>query len=139
MTWADGLGASQTNVRRMTNALLYFPDYRSANPYQMLLYQHAGRDLYPRPGTIAEALVLHRQQSGGGRVIFHLHWEDAIYRQEASEDLAWHAAQSFLADAETFSIPVVRWSGPCITRRRTTAATSPSITSLRQSSPAWPT
>ncbi|MFL5335833.1 MAG: hypothetical protein ACJ8H8_22295, partial [Geminicoccaceae bacterium] len=86
----------------MTQALLYFPDYRSANPYQMLLYQHAARDLYPRPGTIAEALALHRQQSGGGRVIFHLHWEDAIYRQETSEELAWQAAQSFVTTLETF-------------------------------------
>ena len=86
----------------MPHALLFFPDYRSANPYQSLLHQHAGRNLYPRPGTIAEALALHRQQSGSGRVIFHLHWEDAIYRQEASEELAWQAAQSFLADLETF-------------------------------------
>jgi glycosyltransferase involved in cell wall biosynthesis len=86
----------------MTQALLYFPDYRSANPYQTLLYQHAGRDLYPRPGTIAEAVALHRQQGGGGRVIFHLHWEDAIYRQEASEELAWQAAQAFVTTLETF-------------------------------------
>ena len=86
----------------MPNALLFFPDYRSANPYQSLLYQHAGRDLYPRPGTIAEALALHRQQSGGGRVIFHLHWEDAIYRQEAGEEQAWQAAQAFLGDLEAF-------------------------------------
>ena len=55
-----------------------------------------GRERSPR------LLALHRQQGGGGRVIFHLHWEDAIYRQEASEELAWQAAQAFLTTLETF-------------------------------------
>ena len=86
----------------MTHALVFFPDYRSANPYQSLLYQHAGRDLYPRAGTIAEALALHRQRGVGGRVVFHLHWEDAVYRNEPTEALARQAAQAFLLALETF-------------------------------------
>src|SRR5215218_6658782 len=60
----------------MTHAMLFFPDYRAANPYQALLHVHAGRDLYPRPGTIGEAIALQGRCGVGGRVIFHLHWED---------------------------------------------------------------
>ena len=41
----------------MTHALVFYPDYRAANPYQTLLYEHAGRDLYPRCGTIADAIA----------------------------------------------------------------------------------
>jgi beta-1,4-mannosyltransferase len=86
----------------MTHALVFFPDYRPANPYQALLYQHAARDLYPHAGTIADALALHRQRSGHSRVIFHLHWEDAVYRAEPTEAGAWQAAQGFLSDLELF-------------------------------------
>lgn len=86
----------------MTHALVFFPDYRAANPYQTLLYDHAGRDLYPRFGTIAEALALQRHRGVGSRVIFHLHWEDAVYRNESDEPAAWRAAQRFLGDLETF-------------------------------------
>ncbi len=86
----------------MTHALLFFPDYRAANPYQSLLYREAGRHLHPQPGTVAEALALQRQRGAGSRVLFHLHWEDAIYRQETSEDLAWQAAQAFVATLEIF-------------------------------------
>jgi glycosyltransferase involved in cell wall biosynthesis len=84
----------------MTSLLVFCPDYRSANPYQTLLYEHAGRELYPRPGSIAEALALQRQRRLGARVIFHLHWEDGIYRNEPTEAAAWQAAQAFLADLE---------------------------------------
>ena len=96
----------------------------SANPYQTLLYQHAGRDLYPRCGTIAEALALHRQRGVrragdlppalGGRGL----------PQRADRGAAWQAAQRFLGELETFLEAAARWSGPCTTRRRTTAATS---------------
>lgn len=86
----------------MTHSLIFFPDYRVANPYQTLLHQHAGRELYPQAGMIAEALALQRQRSVGSRVLFHLHWEDAIYRQEPSEAEAWQVAQGFLGTLETF-------------------------------------
>lgn len=92
----------RTNAPRMTHSLLFFPDYRAANPYQTLLHQHAGRELYPQAGTIAEAVALQRQRSVGSRVLFHLHWEDAVYRQEPSEALAWQVAQAFLGTLETF-------------------------------------
>lgn len=85
----------------MAHSLVFFPDYRSANPYQRLLYEHAGRALYPEAGTIAQALARQRQ-APFGRVIFHLHWEDAVYRNEPSEAAAWAAAQTFLSQLELF-------------------------------------
>jgi glycosyltransferase involved in cell wall biosynthesis len=86
----------------MTYALVFYPDYRAANPYQTLLYDHAGRDLHPRHGTITDAADLQRHRGVGSRVIFHLHWEDAVYRNEASEPAAWQAAQRFLHELEAF-------------------------------------
>jgi glycosyltransferase involved in cell wall biosynthesis len=86
----------------MTHQLVFFPDYRAANPYQTLLYRHAARDLHPRAGTIGDALALQDQQAARDRVIFHLHWEDAVYRNEPDETAAWQAAQHFLADLESF-------------------------------------
>jgi glycosyltransferase involved in cell wall biosynthesis len=66
----------------MGHELLFFPDYRAANPYQQLLYDHAGGWLHPRPAPVAEALQLLRQKGLDERVILHLHWEDAVYRNE---------------------------------------------------------
>jgi glycosyltransferase involved in cell wall biosynthesis len=86
----------------MAHALLFFPDYRSANPYQRLLYGHAGRDLHPQPATIGEALVRQQQQGLADRTVFHLHWEDAVHRNEPSEAAAWRAAQLFLDGLELF-------------------------------------
>ena len=34
--------------------------------------------------------------------IFHLHWEDAVYRMEPSEEAAHHAAQTFLTSLEAY-------------------------------------
>lgn len=88
-------------IASMAHGLTFFPDYRIANPYQRLLYEHAGRELHPQPGTIVQALV-RQQQAPADRVIFHLHWEDAAYRNEPSEAAAWPAAQRFLDDLELF-------------------------------------
>lgn len=82
--------------------LLFFPDYRAANPYQRLLYEHAGGWLRPRPGGVDEAVEALRRKGPGERVVFHLHWEDAAYRQEADEAAAWRAAQVFLDGLEAF-------------------------------------
>jgi glycosyltransferase involved in cell wall biosynthesis len=87
----------------MAHDLLFFPDYRVANPYQRLLYDHAGAELHPRPGTVTDALTLLRRKADGSHVIFHLHWEDAAYRNEADEPQAWAAAQAFLSELEMFA------------------------------------
>ena len=86
----------------MAHELLFFPDYRVANPYQRLLYDHAGAELHPRPGTVDDALGVLRRKAPGERAIFHLHWDDAVYRNEPDEPAAWRAAQAFLDGLEAF-------------------------------------
>ena len=39
----------------MQHTVIYFPDYRHANPYQWLLYSHLDRDFHVRSGCIAVA------------------------------------------------------------------------------------
>ncbi len=87
----------------MADELVFFPDYRVANPYQRLLYDHAGAWLHPRPGTVDDALAALRRKGPGERVVFHLHWEDAAYRNEPDEPAAWAAAQAFLDGLEAFA------------------------------------
>lgn len=68
--------------------VIAFPDYARQNPYQRLAYGALpeGRLSY---GTLAEAVAVVEQ---GRRVTFHLHWEDALYRNLRRE--AWPAAQA---------------------------------------------
>lgn len=86
----------------MGHELLFFPDYRTANPYQQLLYDHAGGWLHPRPAPVGDALELLRRKGPEERVLFHLHWEDAVHRNEPDEAAAWRAAQAFLDELEAF-------------------------------------
>ncbi|MFO1039528.1 MAG: glycosyltransferase [Geminicoccaceae bacterium] len=86
----------------MAHSLFFFPDYRGANPYQRLMYAHAAPELHPQAGTITEALARTAQSAPGERVIFHLHWEDAVYRNEPDEDAALRAAETFLDQLERF-------------------------------------
>ncbi|MGF1475332.1 MAG: glycosyltransferase [Geminicoccaceae bacterium] len=69
-----------------------FPDYRTANPYQRLLYD----DFDPAFAVDFEdwrsALAKDDEPVG----IFHLHWEDAIYRMAPGEDEAKAQAQAFI-------------------------------------------
>ncbi len=86
----------------MPHRLVFFPDYRAANPYQSLLYAHSAAELHPVPGTIARALELRALQPPEAGMIFHLHWEDAVYRNEPDEAAARAAARRFVADLERF-------------------------------------
>jgi glycosyltransferase involved in cell wall biosynthesis len=86
----------------MQHCLVYFPDYAHANPYQAMLYASIDGAFSARPGTIADAQqVLHRA-SWPERTIFHLHWEDAIYRHLPGAAAALEECQSFLDRAEQF-------------------------------------
>ena len=86
----------------MAHSLVFFPDYRAANPYQSLLYEHSAPELHPRPATIGEALELRARQGFEDGAIFHLHWEDAVYRTEPDEGAARAAAERFVVDLERF-------------------------------------
>src|SRR3954447_26595231 len=87
----------------VAHELLFFPDYRVANPYQRLLYDHAGAALHPRPGTVDDPLGVLRHKAPGERAIFHRHGDDAVSRNEPDEPAAWRAAQAFLDGLEAFA------------------------------------
>ena len=85
----------------MTHDLIFFPDYRAANPYQSLLYERLAR-LHPRPGKIGDARAVLDQAVPGQGVIFHLHWEDALHRHLVDSDEAAKAIGNFLSCLEDF-------------------------------------
>lgn len=84
----------------MPHQLVFFPDYRAANPYQSLLYAHSAAELHPRPATVEEALQIRALQAPEEGLVFHLHWEDAVYRNAPDEAAARAAAERFLAGLE---------------------------------------
>jgi beta-1,4-mannosyltransferase len=86
----------------MQHSLIYFPDYTHANPYQALLYRHVDGDFHVRRGTIADAQDDLRRAAPGTQTIFHLHWEDAVYRHLPSADQAFAESQAFLDRLEQF-------------------------------------
>jgi glycosyltransferase involved in cell wall biosynthesis len=86
----------------MQHTLLYFPDYAHANPYQSLLYSRIDDLFRAQSGSIEDARLRLGRQARDGRVIFHLHWEDAVYRHLPSEDEALSECQRFLDQLELF-------------------------------------
>lgn len=84
----------------MPHQLVFFPDYRAANPYQTLLYAHSAPELHAQPASVAEALELRARQSPEDGFVFHLHWEDAVYRNEPDAAAAAAAAERFVAELE---------------------------------------
>jgi beta-1,4-mannosyltransferase len=77
--WAYGLKGASVAVNdrsRFPIALMYFPDYRAANPVQSQLYDRLPQMIQPRPGA-AEAV----DALQGHATVFHLHWEDAVLRE----------------------------------------------------------
>lgn len=85
------------------NQLLFYPDYRRANPYQTLLYKHIDPAFAVRPGTIEEARSLvglkGRRDS---EVVFHLHWEDSVLRSIKDVKEAARAARLFTTELDRF-------------------------------------
>ena len=86
----------------MQHTVLYFPDYAHANPYQALLYSGLDATFHSQSGSIEDARLRLQRQAWDSRVIFHLHWEDAIYRHLASEEEALAECQRFLDQLERF-------------------------------------
>ncbi len=58
--------------------LTYFPDYRTTNPYQTLLYAGLEPSMVAAPGTIQQALANQSAAQDCPTHIFHLHWEHQI-------------------------------------------------------------
>jgi beta-1,4-mannosyltransferase len=86
----------------MQHSILYFPDYLPANPYQSLLYSGLDAGFHAQSGSLEDARLRLRGQASDSRVIFHLHWQDAIYRHLPSEGEALGACQRFLDQLEGF-------------------------------------
>jgi glycosyltransferase involved in cell wall biosynthesis len=83
--------------------LLFYPDYRRANPYQALLYQHVDPAFAISEGSIDDAR--HQLALQGRRereVIFHLHWEDAPLRAIKEPEEAERAARRFTTELDRF-------------------------------------
>lgn len=83
--------------------LIFYPDYRAANPYQTLLYQHVDPAFAVSSGTIEQAnarLALKGRRTN--EVLFHLHWEDAAIRSIKDPDEAKQAAKRFTAGLVRF-------------------------------------
>jgi glycosyltransferase involved in cell wall biosynthesis len=86
----------------MQHCLIYFPDYAHANPYQAMLYASIDGAFSARPGTIGSAREALGRADGAQRTIFHLHWEDAIYRHLSDSAAALEECRRFLDEAEQF-------------------------------------
>jgi glycosyltransferase involved in cell wall biosynthesis len=86
----------------MQHSLIYFPDYAHANPYQTMLYASIDGAFSARAGTIVDALDALSRADWPQRTVFHLHWEDAVYRHLPSADAALLESQRFLDRTEQF-------------------------------------
>lgn len=62
---------------RQETLIVYYPNYMPYNSYQSSFYRTCPQDFSAQPGTIETAI--HRL--GEGRTtVFHLHWEDHVFR-----------------------------------------------------------
>lgn len=83
--------------------LIFYPDYRRANPYQSLLYDHVDSAFAICPGSIEDARAQLALQGRREReVIFHLHWEDSPLRAIKDPQEAERAARRFTTELDRF-------------------------------------
>jgi glycosyltransferase involved in cell wall biosynthesis len=79
--------------------LFYYPRYK--NPYQTLLYAQ-----FPASYRIEAAPLEHAVQAlaaqPGAKVIFHLHWEDVLYKEVPDEAGALQRIERFIATARRY-------------------------------------
>lgn len=80
--------------------LFVFPDYRPSNPYQTLYYGPLSDRAAIRYRSISETLA-HLARFPTKSPIFHLHWEDAVFRDKPL-NLAQRAARDFVAGIDRF-------------------------------------
>ncbi|MCB9947457.1 MAG: glycosyltransferase family 4 protein [Rhodospirillaceae bacterium] len=73
----SGRSAAKASRAGAASVVVAFPDYREGNPYQSLMYRDIGKSFALLFGDIEQANL---QVANGAATIFHLHWEDAVYR-----------------------------------------------------------
>jgi glycosyltransferase involved in cell wall biosynthesis len=75
-------------------SIVFYPDYTPYNSYQTSFYAACPPGYSAQPGTIEAAI---RRLSDGRATIFHLHWEDHVFRSAWPDaDAERELCQSFL-------------------------------------------
>lgn len=96
-----GISYFISDVRRITDRLalgqarqrvIVFPDYGAGNPYLELMYRDLRKDWDVSFDTAAAAAIAAEH----GPTVFHLHWEDAVYRGERADKIPQRMA-AFIA------------------------------------------
>jgi beta-1,4-mannosyltransferase len=72
--------------------LVFYKDYRRYNPYQHLLYASL-----PKIQAVAGDVEMAIDGAGAGPTLFHVNWEEAIYRDASSPADAMALVEAFLA------------------------------------------
>ncbi len=81
--------------------VIYFKDYGAYNPYQRLLYA-AMPGIAAQAGDLDAALALRAATAPELPVIFHLHWEEAVYAAATSTEEAAELSTAFVERLEAF-------------------------------------
>ncbi|MBL1269213.1 MAG: tetratricopeptide repeat protein [Halomonas sp.] len=71
--------------------VLFFPDYSHANPYQKLLYS-----IFPQDVSVEAGVPWLYSGLDYNHKIFHVHWEDVVYRQATNISQAKAMTKSFM-------------------------------------------
>jgi glycosyltransferase involved in cell wall biosynthesis len=79
---------------------LFWPDYSGENPFQHMVHRSFPAGWEVRPGGLDAALAA--LDAAHGTVVFHLHWEDAIYRDAADSAEAEALVDGFLGGLDAF-------------------------------------
>lgn len=87
-----------TSEKKKPTLWFFFPDYTGSVPYQSLLSQALEEHACAIPGTITDALAAPPGQS----LVFHLHWEDALYADAQNEPSAAEMTTDVLARLTSF-------------------------------------
>jgi glycosyltransferase involved in cell wall biosynthesis len=89
------------DARSETGLWLFWPDYSGENPFQHMVRRAFPRGWEVRPGGLDHALAS-LEHAHGRPVVFHLHWEDAVYREAAGSAEAEALVDRFLAGLDLF-------------------------------------
>jgi glycosyltransferase involved in cell wall biosynthesis len=79
---------------------IFWPDYSHENPFQSMLYRAFPPGWTARSGDLQAAAAALAE--GGRGVVFHLHWEDAIYREASHAAAAEALVESYLLRLDGF-------------------------------------
>ncbi len=82
--------------------IVIYPDYRTTNPYQRLLYQGFPPYSTIHSGDIDYALAMQRRPDRSNPIVFHLHWTSPIIGLEQAPIVARRRVDVFLQKLRSF-------------------------------------